>query len=183
MQTTLTRGWRGGLLAGLGAACADACYGLIGALGLNTVLSYFVSLQLPLACAGAGFMFYLARQIWHSTPPTASLSAAPENADTLHLQSFLKVFLLTLSNPMTILSFIAIFAGLNPAQNASSTTVSALVMVSGVLLGSALWWLFLVGILSAGRALLSPSCLLKINRGSALIMVGFASWQLLRLLP
>lgn len=181
MQTTLQHGWRAGLLAGLGAASADACYGLIGALGLQTILHWFINLQLPLTLGGAGFMIYLALQIWRTASKSGAPTAKPAAPVKAAGQSYLKVLLLTLSNPMTILSFVAIFASLNPANSAASAGQAAILMVSGVFLGSTLWWLILVSVVAAGKHKLSQQNLVHINRSSAILLAGFALWQILKL--
>ena len=91
--------------------------------------------------------------------------------------------LLTLSNPVTILSFAAIFAGLGlPHGNVEQ----GLVLVFGVFLGSALWWSMLAALATTIATRLGVSGLRWINRVSALVLAGFGAWSLLgrvRVLP
>jgi arginine exporter protein ArgO len=86
---------------------------------------------------------------------------------------FATTFALTLSNPMTIVSFIAIFG----AMSAQVAGGSPWVMVAGVLVGSALWWLVLSVGVGRLRHSFRPAWRRAINRASALLLAGFALWQ------
>jgi threonine/homoserine/homoserine lactone efflux protein len=88
---------------------------------------------------------------------------------------------LTLANPTTILSFIALFAGLGLASRGRDD-VGALLLVVGVFSGSALWWLLLSGGVTLLRGRLRPGWLIWINRVSGLLILGFGVSALLSLL-
>ena len=83
-------------------------------------------------------------------------------------------FALTLANPATIVSFIAVFGSLGGGQRAMP---SPLWMVAGVLVGSAAWWLLLTGAIAYQRQRFTPAWRQRINRASALLLGGFALWQ------
>jgi threonine/homoserine/homoserine lactone efflux protein len=87
---------------------------------------------------------------------------------------------LTLTNPTTILSFAAVFAGLGLGTTAGDRG-SAVLMVCGVFLGSALWWLLLSGGVGFFRCALTPERLLWVNRLSGAVLVGFGVLALLSL--
>jgi threonine/homoserine/homoserine lactone efflux protein len=94
--------------------------------------------------------------------------------------AYLSTFFLTLTNPMTIFFFLAVFAGLG-VINASDHYVSAGVMVLGVFIGSAMWWLVLSGFTGILKGLFNIKRLQWLNRISGLIIVGFglfAFWKL-----
>jgi threonine/homoserine/homoserine lactone efflux protein len=174
IQRTLQGGTTLGLATGLGAAVADAAYGAIGAYGVTVVISTLQSARTPLALVGAGFMLWLAWRTWRGA---ASAPAAP-NAPTQHLAgAFGATFLLTLSNPATILSFAAIFSALG-AVGASRPGL----MVVGVLIGSALWWLFLCALVARLRSRFDARWRRRIDAASALMLSGFALVVLLGLL-
>ncbi|MFZ2358520.1 MAG: LysE family transporter [Anaerolineae bacterium] len=106
------------------------------------------------------------------TPQTATQPTAAQPAKDRLLGNYGSTFALTLTNPMTILSFAAVFAGLGVGA-ASGDYVSAAVLVLGVFLGSALWWLALSTVVSLLRSRVSPRGLLWVNRISGLIILGF----------
>lgn len=178
IQRTLVHGRTIGFLSGLGAALADACYGAIGAFGVSAVVSTMVAARVPLALGGAAFLAWMGVQLLRA--PAATQARAAEDAAT-PLKALLSVFVLTLANPMTILSFVAVFASLGSGHT-SSGSGAALTMVLGVFLGSALWWLGLSTGVSLVRHRLGPRVLQAINRLSGALLLGFAVFQLSTLL-
>lgn len=177
MQRTLQHGPRIGFVSGLGAASADALYGALGAFGIAAVTAAFVALAQPLAAAGALFLLWMAWQLWRGAAarPAATASERPGA-----WAAYGSVLALTLSNPMTILSFVAIFAGLGGGMARESQ--AAATMVLGVALGSAAWWLALALGMASLRERITAAWMRTINRAAALMLVGFAGWQLARLL-
>jgi threonine/homoserine/homoserine lactone efflux protein len=170
IQRTLQRGALVGLATGLGAAAADALYGAVGAFGVTWVIDALVGARLPLALGGGAFLLWLAWRTWHA--PLAD-QVAPAGGDGL-LRCFAGTFVLTLSNPATIFSFIAVFGTLG----ARLAVGSPWTMIAGVLLGSALWWLLLSAAVARLRSRFDPRAQRWVNRSSALLLAGFALWQL-----
>lgn len=170
IQRTLAHGRAVGLATGLGAALADACYGAVGAWGVTALIQMLQSARVPLALLGGAFLLWLAWQTWRVSPATqqAQMKAAPAL-----LPSLAGTFLLTLSNPATILSFVAIFGALA----GSAAPVKPWVMVLGVLVGSALWWLLLCATVGALRTRFDARAQRAVGRVSALMLAGFALWQ------
>ena len=136
IQRTLQRGALVGLATGLGAAVADALYGAVGAFGVSWIIDALVGARVPLALGGGAFLLWLAWRIWHSAPADQCGAGRPGAG---LLSCFAGTFVLTLSNPATIFSFIAVFGTLGARMAVSSPWT----MIAGVLLGSALWWLLL----------------------------------------
>ncbi|HSB99073.1 MAG TPA: LysE family transporter, partial [Burkholderiaceae bacterium] len=95
------------------------------------------------------------------------------------LRCFAGTFVLTLSNPATILSFIAVFG----AMAGRTWVTSPLVMIAGVLIGSALWWLLLSAVVGWLRERFDAHWRRRVNALSALVLAGFALWQFSALLP
>ncbi|HET7725225.1 MAG TPA: LysE family transporter [Propionibacteriaceae bacterium] len=170
IQRAIQRGFRMGLATGLGAAVADALYGTVGAVGVTWLVSALTSARVPLAVAGAAVLLVLAWRTWRA--PLAGPSAQVGARGLVG--AFGGTVLLTLANPATILSFIAVFGVL-----AASGTgpVSPLTMVVGVFLGSATWWLFLAGVVSATRSRFDDAWRRRVNAGSALVLALFAVSQ------
>jgi threonine/homoserine/homoserine lactone efflux protein len=179
IQRTLSGGAALGLATGLGAAVADAAYGAVGAYGVSAVTNALQAARAPLALAGAGFMLWLAWRTWAKPKPaTAATAATTTLPQARHLAgAFGGTLLLTLSNPATILSFVAIFAALGAGGAARPG-----LMVIGVLIGSALWWLLLCALVSALRTRFDARWRRRIDAASALTLAGFAAAVLAGLL-
>lgn len=177
IRRTLAEGRLTGLVTGLGAATADALYGCIGAFGLTLVSGALLGGQLWLRVVGGLFLCYLGYRTFNAPP--AERAAAVTGATLL--RSYGATFLLTLTNPATILSFAAVFAGLG-LGNTGGPYSAALVLVAGVFAGSALWWLLLSAGVSWARALISADVLRWVNRVAGAVILSFGALALLSLL-
>jgi threonine/homoserine/homoserine lactone efflux protein len=182
IQRSLSRGFRSGFVTGLGAACADTLYGLLGALGAAGVVSALPKFSVVLKIVGGAFLVWLA---WKVSKGGAEASEAQGGgSDEPSVREFWTTFALTLSNPLTILSFVAIFAVLGtPLPSTSELTAKvewlALVpLVAGVFVGSAAWWFCLSGITSSLRVNVPASLVHTISRVSALVIAVFGVVQL-----
>src|SRR5262245_45256124 len=140
IRRTLTDGRGAGLASGLGAATADALYGCVAGFGLTLISNALIDQKLWLQLFGGLFLLYLGIKTLLSKPAEQAANASGSGL----LGAYASTFLLTVTNPLTILSFAAIFVALGLA-NTSGNYVSALVLVLGVFLGSAAWWLLLTG--------------------------------------
>jgi threonine/homoserine/homoserine lactone efflux protein len=166
IQRTLTAGRLHGLVSGLGAATADALYGCVAGFGLTLIATFLVDQRLWLGLAGGLFLCYLGVRTFQ-TPPV--LRAAQVQTNTL-LGAYGSILFLTLTNPMTILSFVAIFSGLGLA-NRQGDYLAASLLVLGVFCGSAAWWLLLSSGVSFLRGRITPQILRWINRIAGLVIV------------
>ncbi|MGN6314727.1 LysE family translocator [Trinickia sp.] len=178
IQRSLSRGFRSGLATGMGAACADMIYGLLGALGIAGIAATVPALGIVLKIGGGAFLVWLAWAIARESKgaaPTAA-SAGPRTSVS---RDFVTTFGLTLSNPMTIISFIGIFAALGPstAAQAGAGWATVLPMVAGVFAGSAAWWLCLSGATAALGKKIPLSYVHGIARASALVIGVFGAVQ------
>jgi threonine/homoserine/homoserine lactone efflux protein len=171
IQRTLQRGSLVGLTTGLGAAAADALYGAVGAFGVSWLIDALVGARVPLAWGGGAFLLWLAWHIWRA-PPAAAVAQAGAGAGLL--SCFAGTFVLTLSNPATIFSFIAVFGALGARLQVGSPWT----MVAGVLVGSALWWLLLSALVGRLRSRFDARARAWVNRVSALLLAGIALWPL-----
>ncbi len=176
IRRTLADGRLAGLLTGLGAATADALYGCIAGFGLTMVSDMLVDQQVWIRLIGGCFLCYLGLKTLVAVPAEPTTPAAESSL----LQTYTSTLLLTLTNPMTILSFAAIFAGLGVA-GASAGYRSAGLLVLGVLLGSALWWCLLSGGVGFFRDRVTPRALRWVNRLSGTMILAFGVVALLSL--
>jgi len=177
IRRTLAEGRVYGLVSGLGAATADAVYGCVAGFGITFVSSLLVRQQMWLRLIGGGFLCFLGVRIFLSAPSEQAVPAKRIGV----FSAFASTFFLTLSNPVTILSFAAIFAGLGLGSTGGSY-VPAAILVFGVFVGSALWWLVLSGSVSLFRARFTPAGLQWVNRISGMVIVGFGVGALLSLI-
>ncbi|WP_163100338.1 LysE family translocator [Peribacillus alkalitolerans] len=168
IRRTLTQGRLVGMASGLGAATADAMYGLVAGFGLTAVSDFLIGQQLWLQLIGGLFLCYLGVRTLLSK---ANYSPSESKGKSL-LGAYSSVFLLTITNPMTILSFVAIFAGLG-ISNPEANIVSAMVLVVGVFIGSTLWWLTLSSGVHWFNKRIHSTNLTIINRLSGFIIVIF----------
>lgn len=168
IRRTLAKGRRFGFVSGMGAATADAFYGLIAALGLTVLMDFLLGQKDWLQGIGGLFLLYLGLQIFRSNPATDAAKARGESL----LGSYTSTLFLTITNPMTIMSFLGIFAGAG-IGNVDSDISSALKLVMGVFLGSAFWWLFLCLLVGWAKERLNSNSLKWVNRLSGLLVIGF----------
>ncbi len=168
IRRTLAHGQRYGLASGLGVACADAVYAAIAAFGLTAVSEVLVGARVPLAIGGGTVLAYLGiRTILRRPREAAAIAERPGLAG-----AFVSIFGLTLTNPMTVLSFVALFAVLGTGGRNAATAIT---LVLGVFLGSALWWLVLTSIVGWLRARLTVRLLARVNVASGVVLLLFAA--------
>lgn len=174
IRRTLANGRWTGFFSGLGAATADGLYGAAAAFGLTTVSGFLIGQQYWLRLIGGGFLIYLGLRTLLSKP--AKESARVEERGSGFLSAYLSTLLLTLTNPMTIISFTAVFAGLGLAEGVQSPA-NAGSLVGGVFTGSALWWLVLSSGVGLFRRQFSGQTLIWVNRiaGAIIILFGLAA--------
>ena len=178
-RRTIEQGVAAGLVSGLGIAVADAIYGAIAAFGLTAISGFLLAHSLWIGLAGVAFLAWLGVRALVAKP--ADLAATPNGLASRSLgAAFASTLTLTLANPPTILAFTAMFAGLGLAAGANYQ--SAALIVAGVFVGSAAWWLILVAGAAALRARLSTRLLRAINIVSGVTILAFAAWQLSLLL-
>lgn len=167
IRRTLADGRMAGLLSGLGAATADAMYGGIAGFGLTLISDFLVAYAVWIQVLGGGFLCYLGVKTFLETP--ADNAATPNSR---LVGAYGSTVLLTLTNPATILSFVAVFAGLGLASSEHNYGAAS-VLVAGVFLGSGLWWLLLSGGVSFFRNRFTVRWLSWVNRLSGVVLVAF----------
>jgi threonine/homoserine/homoserine lactone efflux protein len=167
IRRTIFDGRLAGFVSGIGAATGDAIFGIIAGFGLTFVSNLLLDYQEWLRIAGAGFLLFIGISAFTAEPLAGTQSQ--RDPETL-LADFASTFALTLTNPITILAFLAIFAGIG-LTGEDATLAGAAVLVLGVWLGSLLWW----GGLALGAGMLRHSFrrnhLVWINRGSGGILM------------
>lgn len=185
IRRTLVNGFASGLATGMGAALADAAYGAVAAFGLASVSLFLQEFSFTMQVLGGLFLMYLGFKTFMQRPKATDI--VPEGQKQPHslieiIKDFVSTFFLTLTNPATILSFVAIFAGLGLASEEGTDFELASVMVLGVFLGSLLWWFILSGGVGFFRHKLDRKGLRAINMISGMIIGGFGGAVLGRII-
>jgi len=166
IQRILQRGWLYGFVSGLGAALADGVYGFIGGIGLVAVTEFLVSQQSSMKLAGSAVLVYIGLSL--ALSPLAAKAAEDKAASRSYIASFTSIFFLTLSNPITVLFFASLYAGVDLGGDGRWRT--ALLFGTGIFCGSALWWLALAGLVTKFRERVTPVMLLWLNRVSGAVI-------------
>lgn len=177
IRRTLADGRLHGLVSGLGAATADLIYGAITALGLTTLSGALVAQERWVRLGGGLFLLYLGVRTLLSRPADTAAQARSGGL----WAAYGSALLLTLTNPLTILLFASIMAGLG-LVGAGGGLLPAGTLVLGVFAGSALWWLALSTVVSLVRNRFTPGAMRWVNRISGLVIIAFGLYALFGLL-
>ncbi len=178
IRRTLVQGRAAGLVSGLGAATADAVYGAIAGFGLTFISELLIGGQFWLRLISGLFLLYLGVTTFVARPAERAVQTSSRGL----LGAYASTFVLTLTNPATILAFVAIFAGLGLASDAHGDYAAA-AWVLGVFAGSALWWVLLIGGGSLLRLRVGLRSLTWVNRlaGTAIAAFGVLAIASLRM--
>lgn len=185
IRRTLVNGVVSGLATGMGAALADALYGAVAAFGLAFVAAFLQKFSFVMQLFGGAFLMYLGLKIFLQRPKAADF-VTDENRKIHNpkeiASDFISTFFLTLTNPATILSFVAIFAGFGLVEEGNVHYELSALMVLGVFLGSLAWWCILSAGIGLFRHKLDRKGLRAINMLSGMIIGGFGAAILGRLI-
>ncbi len=176
IQRTLNQGKIHGMVSGLGAATADVIYSLIAVFGLTFITNFLIKEQIWLRLGGGIFLCYMGLRVFRSKPVQQAVSGN----NISYIGNYVSAFFLTLANPATFLAFAAIFAGLR-LVSAVGHYVSAGLLITGVFIGSGLWWFTLSGVTGIFLEKLGYSKLASLNKISGIIIAGFGLFILLSL--
>jgi threonine/homoserine/homoserine lactone efflux protein len=168
IRRTILDGRLAGLFSGLGAASADSVFGIIAGFGLTVISDSLFYYQDLLRIGAAAFLLYVGiTSLMHDPMARRRSDDDPQGL----FGDFASTFALTITNPVTILSFIAIFGAIG-FTGEEATMSHAAILVAGVWFGSFLWWIGLI----AGAGLLRLSFqrrhLVWISRGSGGVLVA-----------
>lgn len=170
VRRTIVHGRMAGLASGVGAALADTLLGAIAIFGLAFVTQFVIEERFWLALAGAAFLAILGVRSLSKPPPKLISARDP----TSLIGDFTSTLFLTLSNPITILSFFGIFAafGVNPDELIGPDDWAALL---GVFAGAMAWWLTVIGLAGLFHGRFTETGLMWANRITGIVMLAFAA--------
>ena len=173
IERTLHHGLVAGLAVGLGAAVADTILGAVAGFGITFLTTFIHENRTAIRLVGGAVLIALGLVLIASRATTKRRPITA--ADLLH--AFLSAFAITISNPITIFAFLAIFAGLGFTETASTTGRAAL-LVGGIFLGAVLWWTTLAAMVSWHRHRVSERTLAAIKGASGYLILGFGVYAL-----
>jgi threonine/homoserine/homoserine lactone efflux protein len=170
IRRAIADGRAAGLATGLGAAAADALYGAVAGLGLSAVVAALSGASVWLRLGGGLFLIVLGIRAARSRPPEGGAETAPAATRAGLARAFGSTLLLTLANPMTVVSFAAVMASVGVGASGGGEVAA---FVAAVFAGSALWWLLLSGGASLLRSRITPRRMRWINVASGLVLAAF----------
>jgi threonine/homoserine/homoserine lactone efflux protein len=172
IRRTLAHGRAYGLASGFGVALADGTYAAIAAFGLTAITSVLVGARTILGLIGGVVIIYLGLRTMTRRPSEAAVDAEQPGLRS----AAASIYGLTMTNPMTILSFAALFGALGLTRQGVG---EAALLTLGVFCGSGLWWLLLVTIVGSLRTRVTRMALTWVNRLSGVVLVAFGTAAIL----
>jgi threonine/homoserine/homoserine lactone efflux protein len=180
IHRTIQAGWRSGVISGLGAAAADMLYGGVAGFSITLVIQFLVREQFWIRLFGGILLVVIGISYFFKRPEPLNARKQDRGSAYSDMRS---TFLLTLTNPTTVLSFLALLAALGMGdQRQWWLTVF---LVGGIFCGSMVWWIVLGSIVNYFRDRFSDRILLLMNRFAGLAIGGFgiAAFVLCRTRP
>ncbi len=171
IQRTMNKGFMSGFISGMGAAAADIVYAVIAGFSITLIKDFLEANQMPIRIIAGFFLIFVGVKIFMSNPAKQIRKLRAKG--NRYFTDFATSFLVTVSNPITILAFGALFTGFNTVEQGTDTIV-IIALIASVFIGALLWWLCLIAIVSIVRRKIRLRNLLWINRITGALIVVFA---------
>lgn len=171
IQRTLNKGFKSGFVSGVGAASADIIYAVIAGFSITFISDFLIENQNYIRIIGGMFLIFIGAKIFTSNP--AKQIRRLRTKGNNYYKDFITSFFVTVSNPITILAFGAIFASFNMIEKGSET-FPVIILVVTVFSGAILWWLSLISIVTIFKSKIRLRNLLWINRVTGVLIIIFA---------
>ena len=178
IQRALSRGFWGGLAAGLGAVAGDGLLAAVAAFSVTAISDVITAHQRDIQVAGGALLIAFGVGLLF-TKPQLTVPLGQKSKLGAHTSIIPQTFFLTVTNPGAILGMAALVGGLGTLVGGLGGYVEALILVVSVMCGSLLWWLGLSELISHIRHMLTESRLKLINRIAGIVLVGFGLLLLL----
>ena len=191
IRRTIQSGILTGLATGLGAAIADVLFGAIAVLGITAVLAFITEYSVIIRILGGLIIAFAAWHTWHDKPrqPADSekvvqkiINFAKRHAhikDNVTIKGLLGAMTsslaITLTNPITLFGTIVVVGSVGSVSKAIDESI----MIGGIFMGSALWWVFLSVSVSLFRHLFTEERVIILNRITAVFLWLIALWALI----
>jgi threonine/homoserine/homoserine lactone efflux protein len=174
IQRTLNKGRLSGFISGLGAAAADGFYAIVAGFSIAIIIDSLTAYQLYLRIIGSIILFFMGYKLIVTNPAIQLRKQLKKKGKGL-FGDFISIFALTVSNPITVFVFAAVFAGFN-VVNKASETISIIILIFGILLGATLWWFTLSSVVSIFRQKFKLRRMLIINRIAGVLVIAFGGF-------
>jgi threonine/homoserine/homoserine lactone efflux protein len=171
IQRTLNKGKISGFVSGLGAAAADGFYAIVAGFSITIIIDSLTEYQTYLRIIGGIVLLFMGYRLIVANPGIQLRKQLKKKGKGL-FGDFISIFALTVSNPITVFVFAAVFAGFGIVEKESQFT-SVLSLIFGVLLGSILWWFTLSSVVSIFRSKFKLRRMLWINRIAGVLVIIF----------
>jgi len=158
IQRTIEKGWKSGILSGLGAAVADTLYGAIAGFSISLVIRFLVHEEYWIRLIG-GMLLIVIGVIFYFRPPQSLETAKPHSSAN---SDFVSTLFLTATNPTTVLSYLAVLATLGLGKQRPLWQTS--ILVAGIFCGSMTWWLTITGTVNLLRSKVTDRAMNWMNR-------------------
>lgn len=178
IKRTINRGIRSGVVTGIGAASADTLYAIIAGLGVGYVINFIEQERYWIQLVGAAIILIIAIKLFYTNPAVEFRNNRTKKTNLF--EEFVSVFFITLSNPLVVFIFIALFAGFN-LLDGPNRYLSALFLIGGVFSGAMLWWFSLSVLVDRFRNRIRLKNIWWLNRILGIIVFGCGVLALLKL--
>ena len=176
IQRTLNKGFKSGFVSGTGAASADILYAIIAGFSITYISDFLIEYQTYIRVIGGTFLILVGIRISISNPAKQVRKLRVKGNN--YYKDYITSFLITVSNPITILAFGAFFAAFNMIDNTIGN-LQIVLMIIAVFSGSLIWWLSLIGVVTIFKKRLRLRNLLWINRITGVLIILFALFVIL----
>ncbi len=166
ISRTITKGRMAGIVSGLGAATADTFYGGIAGFSISLVINFLIREKFWIRLVGGALLVAIGIAYWLKKPQ----SLKEKQKQSAHSE-YVTTLLLTLTNPTTVLSFLAVLAGLRLGESRPWTM--NLFLVLGIFCGSMIWWTVLAVISGHFRDRFTDRAVVWMNRIASFAIGGF----------
>lgn len=170
VQRVINKSWRSGFYSGLGAAISDTIYAIVAGFSLTYIINFIKENEFIFQVLGALILLVLGIHIY-SKDPVADAKKYRKKG-TNYLQDFMSTFIITFSNPLAVLIFLAVFAGSGIVLKLSEP-INAIFVVMGVFIGATGWWLGLTSLVNMLRHKFNLRILWWFNRLAGIGVILF----------
>jgi threonine/homoserine/homoserine lactone efflux protein len=178
IKRTISRGIKSGVITGIGAASADTLYAIIAGLGVGFVINFIEQERYWIQLGGAAIILIIAIKLFYTNPAVEFRNNRSRKSNLF--EEYLSVFFITLSNPLVIFIFIALFAGFNLLEG-PNRFLSTLFLIGGVFSGAMLWWFSLSVLVDRFRNRIRLKNIWWLNRILGIIVFGCGVLALIKL--
>ena len=167
ISQTLEKGSRAGLLSGLGAATADTIYGAMAGFSVEFVIGFLTREESRLKLFGG--ILLIAIGVYYCLRKPRGLNRN-KRVELTH-SDYVSALLLNLTNPTTVLSFLAVLTALGLHHH--KPWWQSLTLVAGILAGAMLWWVFVSAVARRFRDRITDRSMVWMNRAAGIAIGGF----------